>query len=113
MKIVITKTFEKDFYNIFNSSKLMKFFVEKIKISKLINLNTEYKKFKIDILNQSIRWVVYIENKQKFYIPIFIIKKSDKKYWMNLVLTKEILAILDLKFQKSIIDLNLNNFKIY
>jgi hypothetical protein len=32
---------------------------------------------------------------------------------MNLILTKEILEILDLKFRKSINDFNLNQFKIY
>jgi hypothetical protein len=55
MKIIITKTFEKDFYNIFNSNKVLDFFIEKIKITKLISLDIEYKKFKIDLLNQSIR----------------------------------------------------------
>jgi hypothetical protein len=55
MKIVITNAFEKDFYSIFNSSKLMNYFVEKIQKTKLISLNIEYKKFKIDILNQSVR----------------------------------------------------------
>lgn len=113
MKIIITNTFEKDFYSIFNSYKLMNFFIGKIYKSKLINLSTEYKKFKIDILNQSVRWIIYIEDNQEIYIPIFIVKKADKKYWMNLILTKEILEILDLKFKKSINDFNLHNFKVY
>jgi len=113
MKVIITNTFKKDFYNIFNYSKLMIFFIEKIKKTKLINLNTEYKKFKIEILNQSIRWIIYIENQDKYFIPIFIVKKSDKKYWMNLMLTKDVLAILDVKLQKATIDLNFKRYKVY
>jgi len=113
MKIIITKTFEKDFYNIFNSYKILDFFVKKIKTTNLISLNNEYKKIKFDLFNQSIRWIVYIENDNLIYVPIFIVKKFDKKYWMNLILTKDLLSILNLKFEKSIIDINSNNYKVY
>lgn len=113
MNLIITKTFLKDFYCIFNSEKILKYFTQKIYKSDLISLNQEYKKFKFDILNQSIRWIIYVENDNNFFIPIFIVKKSDKKYWMNLILTKEILEILDLKMSKSIDDFNSGNYKIY
>lgn len=113
MKIIITSTFEKDFYNIFNSTKIIDFFIKKIKKNDLIFLSTIYKKFKIQILKQSIRWIIFTENNQQFYIPIFIVKKSDKKYWMNLILNKEMLDILEIKLQKNIDDFKSNKFNVY
>ncbi len=49
----------------------------------------------------SIRWVVYLEKEKLIYLPIFITKKSDKQYWMNLVLDKDFLEILNNKMLKN------------
>ena len=111
MIIIITKTFKKDFKKIFLENNLG-IFCKQFSLSKKINLKNPYKKYKIDVSWTAIRWV-YIIWFNWIYLPIFIVKKADKKYWMNLILTKELIKILKLKYEKSLKDIENNDFEKY
>ena len=111
MTIIITKTFKKDFNKIFKDNNLS-IFCKQLSLSKEINLEIPYKKYKINISWITIRWV-YVIWINWIYLPIFIVKKSDKKYWMNLILTKELVKILQLKYEKNLEDIEKWDFKKY
>ena len=113
MNIIVTKTFEKEFYKIFNKKIELSSFCNKIKIWKFINLKIPYQKYKFSISWISIRWIIVIHNDKINIIPIFVIKKSDKTYWDNLILNKEIDNILNLKYDKAISDIRDNNYTSY
>ena len=111
MNIIITKNFRKDFNKIFKDKYIIDF-CKNFLYLKEINLDFPYKKYKFNIAWINIRWV-YIISIKNIILPIFITKKSDKKYWMNLVTNKDFLKILKLKYQKWLIDFENNEFKIY
>jgi len=46
-------------------------------------------------------------------VPIFIVKKSNKRYWNNLIITNEIQKILEQKYLKNFNGIKNNNFQIY
>ena len=114
MKIIITKTFLKDYEKILNKNKLEKV-ISKIKQKlelDLIYLKRPFLKIKFNIDNISIRLVwKYIENRFLLF-PIFIYKKTDKNNWYNIVWKDIELKILD-RMIKLDLDLNNWNFKIY
>ena len=113
MQIIITNTFKNDFLSIFKFQQLFDKFlvVIKNKAHKLIDLKYPYKKFKCDIWNITVRWIVFISNEN--IIPIYIVKKSNKQYWENLILNKEIMLLLEIKLKFSKLDLiNWDFFKI-
>ena len=112
MNIIITGTFLKDFNKIVKQEKHLTLFVNKIKNNNLINLDNNYKKYKINLFWIAIRWIILI-NINKYQIPILIFKKSDKKYWMNLTLDKNITKILEIQYLKIKKDIENNNFIIY
>ncbi len=112
MNIIITKTFKKDFLKILHK-KSLKIFCLKLKKENFFLLEEPYKKFKFDINWTSIRWIIVLHNDKINLIPLFIIKKSNKKYWMNLILNKEIKKIIILKYDKSINDIENDHFEIY
>ncbi len=111
MNVIITDTFKKDFCKIF-SEKVLKNFSEKLKSTSIINLDYPYKKYKITLENIATRWI-YIISINKFFVPIFIVKKSDKKYGSNLIITKEISLILKLKYEKNIENIRNDQFQIF
>ena len=112
MNIIFTKTFKKDFWKIFKWNNNLLIFKSEIKKTKLINLNKTYKKYKFCIITNSVRGIVQ-EYKENFYIPLLIVKKSDKNYWMNLILNSEIEKILEIKSQKAEKDIENDNFEIF
>jgi len=112
MNIVITNTFKKEFISIFKSESLMTGFCEKIKYSKNIRLDFPLDKIKFKYVWIDIRWIIFIWIKDKI-LPIFIIKKSNKKYWNNLVLNKEIKDISKIKLKNCLLDFENNDYKLY
>lgn len=112
MQIIITKTFKKDFFEIFVSQKLLEVFVNKIKNTNLIFLEKNLLKFKFYISSLSIRGVVFI-NINWNYFPIIIAKKSDKNIWENLVLNKYTRDLIDNKLLKIQKDLKNKDFEIF
>ena len=113
MHIIIVKSFKKIFLKIFNSDIDLKKFSNKLKSEKFINLEKPYKKIKFTLSWISIRWIVVFHNNEINIIPLYIVKKSDKKYWYNLILNKETKYFINLRFKKSIIDMEEWNFEIY
>jgi len=111
MNIIITRSFKKDFTKIFKENDLISF-CKNISLWKEINLEHPYKKYKFNISWIAIRGV-YVISIKNFLLPIFIIKKFDKKYWMNLVLTKELINILNLKYSKSLDDIENKSYSLY
>ena len=98
MKIILTKSFIKDFEKDFKNYNLTyQDLVFKLKTTKIINLVNPFIKFKITIKWISLRWIGIINDNNKT-IPIFFVLKKDKKYWENLVLNKEILQKINNKF---------------
>ena len=112
MQIIITKSFKKLFFKILKKEQDLKSFCNKLKIEDFINIGIPYQKYKFNISWISIRWVAIIHNNQINIIPLFIIKKSNKKYWMNLILNKEIKDFLNFKYDKAIRDIENDNFEI-
>ncbi len=99
MKIIIAASFEKDYKKIFKGKEKLRNFSLQIKRKKLINLEYPFQKYKFVFSWISIRGVisVWIED---YYIPVFIVKKSDKHYGMNLVITWDFLKLLLVRYQK-------------
>lgn len=114
MKIFITKTFKNIFLKEFNFNSILLDFIKILseKNHNLIDLKYPYKKFKYNMWNLTIRGIIFcwIEN---ILIPLFIVKKSDKKYWNNLILNWNIEKILEDRLIKTKIDLEDNNFEKY
>ena len=112
MNIIITNTFKKEFISIFKSEYLIDGFCDKLKRSKNIRLNFPLDKIKFSYVWIDIRGIIFIWIKNKI-LPIFIIKKSNKKYWNNLILNKEINEITKLKLKNCLDDIDNNDFKLY
>lgn len=114
MKIVITESFEREFYKLFKYSFLINNLVEKLKTKQhtLINLIYPYRKFKYKIFNISIRWVVFVGLENKI-VPIYIAKKKDKIRWYNIKVDKDFLKILDSILKNTKTDLRYNKYKVY
>lgn len=112
MKIIITVSFKSDFKEIFSNYRFLDIFIKKLKETRLISLNTDLYKFKFYIKMMSVRWIIFL-NINNTYIPILITKKSDKNIWENLILNKNIKAILDTKFKKMKEDIQNKDYDIY
>ena len=112
MKIIITKTFLKDFKEVFYDEKFLNIFLKKVNETKLIFLTDELYKFKFYIKTISIRWIIFI-NIDNIFIPILLVKKSDKNIWENLILNKSIKQIIDTKFWKMWKDLQNMDYEIF
>ena len=112
MNIVITDTFKKEFISMFKSDVLIWKFCKKINKSKVINLDYPLDKIKFNFIGISIRWLIYISIKDKV-LPILIVKKSNKKYWNNLILNNEIKKICKVKLGKCLDDFDEGKYKMY
>lgn len=112
MKIIITKTFLKDFKEVFYDEKFLFVFLRKLKETKLIFLTDELYKFKFYIKTISVRWVLFV-NIDNMFIPILLVKKSDKNIWENLILNKFIKEIIDTKLWKMWKDLQNWDYEIF
>ena len=112
MNIIITETFKKDFLKIFKSELFLENFSQNLKNIKSIKLTSPYNKFKLQMWWIHLRWI-YIILLQNKYLPIFVVKKSNKKYWNNLLINNKNIYFYKLKYEKSINDIENNNFKIY
>lgn len=104
---------KKEFYKIFIKKSDLNKFCNKTKIWNFINFKIPYKKYKFTISWISIRWIIVIHDNRVSVIPIFIIKKSDKTYWNNLIFNKKMDNILNLKYDKAIQDIENNDYKVY
>ena len=97
MKIILTKTFIKDFEKEFKNHNISHIdLVNKLKSTRIISLTNPYVKIKITIKWISIRWI-WIFNDFKKLIPIFFVLKKNNQYWKNLVMNKEILQKINNK----------------
>lgn len=114
MKIIITKTFLKDYEKVLHNNKIEKIIVKvKQKLEKdLIYLKRPFIKIKFNINNISIRLVWKYIDVRLLLFPIFIYKKWDKKNWYNIIWEDIELKILE-RMKKIDLDLNIWNFKIY
>jgi len=114
MKIIITKTFLKDYEKILKKDNLF-FVIEKIKqklSNKLIYLKRPFVKIKFNIKNISIRLVwKYIEDRFLLF-PIFIYKKTNKKDWFNITWEKTENKILD-RMKKINLDLEKWDYEVF
>lgn len=104
MKIIISKTFEKDFkkfiwknYTICNLIKIVSI-IYKFTIVKWDYLNRPFMKLKFDFCNKAIRLLIFYDLNNEIIIPIFITDKNDKKYWYNMTRTN-ISKIADKNFE--------------
>jgi len=114
MRIVITKTFEKDFIKVLKYRNFLNDFSDllKKKSHTFIDLKDPYKKFKYKIWNISLRSILFFSFENKI-IPIFIAKKSDKKDWYNIILDNRFNDILKQKLLLVKDDIQKWNFEIY
>jgi len=99
MKIIIAKSFEKEFKKIFKWEIKIKNFSLQLKRKEFINLEYPLKKYKFNFSWISIRGIVSVEI-EWYYIPIFIVKKSNKQYWMNLIIDSDFFKIIMLRYKK-------------
>jgi hypothetical protein len=116
MDILISNTFIKDFNKIIKLNDwLNSFLLELKKIEKnIIKLSNNLFKYKFYVWNLSIRWVLILEISDKnIHIPCLIFKKSDKNYWNNLILTKEIEKLIDIQSCKIFKDIQIWSYWIY
>ena len=113
MNVCFTETFKRDFLNICEYERLYLDFCDKFKskLHKLIDLKHPYKKFKFDINWTALRWIV-VENNWRF-IPIFIIKKSNKLRWENLVIDDNLMTRINHIRPKIIDDMKNWKYEIY
>lgn len=109
--IIIAKTFKKDFKKIYKNETDLNKFAIKISKTKLLNLEKPFEKFKFSFKLIDVRGIL-ISEVENFYIPIFIVKKSDKNYWMNLILNPKIEKILEIKSKKIEKDIENDDFEI-
>lgn len=109
MNVVVTWTFRKDFIKIFHTDVLIWAFCDKIRNTQLYNLDVPYKKFKISMNGVHVRWILILWEKGNM-IPIFLVKKSDKKYGMNLISSQENKKIFSYKYDKIIDDIQSGNY---
>ncbi len=107
--IILTETFKDNFFDIFKHKLFFEEFCRKLsqKSHKLIDLKYPYKKCKFEINYVSVRWIILI-SKDSDLIPLFVIKKKNKKMWDNLVLDKE-----TMKYIESLLPKILNDIKNY
>ncbi len=112
MNIIITDTFKKDFLKIFKWKNDIFLFSKELRKTRFINLKNPFQKYKLTFSWISIRWILLL-NIANNCIPLYVVKKSNKKYWMNLVLDKELEKILENKYFKIKEDINNDDFEIY
>ncbi len=112
MNIIITDTFEKEFKNIFKSESLLLTFSKKLKKVERIKLKHPLEKIKFNFSWISIRWIIFIWIGDNL-LPIFIVKKSDKRFWNNLILNKEVQILCKNKLKKCLLDFENDKFKLF
>lgn len=112
-KIIITPSFKKDATLVINNF-LQEEFVRafKSKIHKLIEKHP-FVKLKFNINNISLRVVAYrLENNIVLLVPIYIKKKTNKKDWDNIRLTKKFISSLEVPLSKSLQDIENENYDV-
>ena len=114
MKVIITKSFEKDFLKILKYKTFLVDFSKllKDKSYKFIDLKYPYKKFKYKISNISLRTILLC-NLDNNIIPIFIAKKSNKKDWYNIILDQQFEFLLEKRLLNIKKDMKEWNIKIF
>ncbi len=114
MKIIITKTFLKDYKKICKNLDIEIFTKNILSIQNLekMYLKRPILKLKIKISNIHIRLACkYIEDRLLLF-PILIYKKSDKNYWNNLV-WENVEEIINQQLIKIESDLQKWNYNVY
>jgi hypothetical protein len=85
MKVIITNSFEekylKSLYKNFSKDEFVKFLKEKTHT--LIWLHYPYFKIKWYVKTISIRWVLFLLDKD-YIIPLMVFLKKNKKHWENI-----------------------------
>lgn len=110
MNVIFTdsflKKFKKDYrkYN-FSISEL----AVKLKKTEYLQLDEPFCKVKLKLNNVAIRWIVLL-NINNSVLPVYIVLKTDKKYWNNLIINKEVEEILEKLAKEIEIDLKNNNY---
>lgn len=114
MEILITNNFKKDFLKLLKYEAFLEDFIQllKEKNHKFIDLKYPYKKFKYKIGNISLRSILFMKIENKI-IPIFIVKKSNKRLWNNIILNSNFEELLRNKLILMYEDLNNWDFISY
>ena len=115
MKVIITKSFSKNFLEknkkYFSLEDLLKQI--DIKFHTFIDLSFPYFKFKIKLNNVDFRWILAILIvEEKFILPLNIFLKKDKKFGENIFWEKDWKDILEL-YEKYISEIEKDEFKIF
>ncbi len=104
MKIIICNWFKNDFEKTFkNYNFWISDLILKLKISRIIKLDKPYCKIKMNLKWVSLRWIIFINEIWNIF-PVFFVLKKNKTFWENLILTKEILNIINSLLWKYIRD---------
>lgn len=92
MKVLISKTVKKDISKIFSSKNSIHLLVKKIKNTNIENIYLKRPFVKIKISFLWINFRIIWEFKKINWILVFILllKKSNKKYWDNLIWSDDI-----------------------
>lgn len=100
MKIILSKQFITDFENEFKKYSINhNDLVLKLKEINIIKLKNPFFKIKTNINWISLRWIWVLNDKESL-IPIFLVTKNNKKFWENLILSKEVLEKVNNLFFK-------------
>lgn len=115
MKIILPKTAEKDLFKMLISDKSIEELIEKIKLQNIekIYLKRPFVKIKVSFFWLTFRIIWEYKKIDWFLVLILFFKKTNKKYWNNLIWSKEIESKIINILPKIWDDLEKNNFKIY
>ena len=115
MKILLSKSIEKDFLKIIISKKSLKFLIEKIKKQNIesIYLKRPFVKIKISIFWLTLRIIGEYRKINWILILILIFKKNCKKNWENIFWSKDIDKKIKNTLKKISKDIQNKDFDIY
>ena len=115
MKIILPKTVEKDLFKILVSDKSIEWIINKIKTQDIekIYLKRPFVKIKVSFFWLTLRIIWEYKKNNWILVLILIFKKTDKKYWDNLIWSKEIENKIINILPKIWEDMKNNNFKVY
>lgn len=115
MKIILPQIVEKELFKILISDKSIESLIKKIKTQDIekIYLKRPFVKIKVSFFWLVLRIIWEYRKIDWVLVLILIFKKTDKKYWNNLVWSKEIENKIINLLPKIWEDMKNNNYKIY
>lgn len=115
MRILISKTVEKDIYKVFSSQNSINLLVKKVKAINIENiyLKRPFVKIKVSILSINFRIIWEFKKLNWILTLILLFKKSNKKYWTNLVWSDDIEKLVLNKLENIQKDIINWDYKLY